>query len=209
MRMLFIVAAALTVAGCDPVDTYIANVAAKQKVQQVREIENKIGELNSALNSKSLEIGALNSKLSTLETLININTSLLSSFDEGQASVREGGSYGIVKTRHGIFLASINKIEPYLDGYRVTFSVGNPTNMTFHGGEFKVGWGLPWGTKDKKFAEINASRRSKIFSIVQDFLPGSYTAVSLALTPAKPDEIKLIDVGISWNRISLRQSPSQ
>lgn len=47
-------------------------------------------------------------------------------------------------------------------------------------------------------------------SFAKPFVSGAYTHVEVALTPAKPEEVKSIEVGVQWNRLSLRKpSPQQ
>lgn len=210
MKRQFVIAsglaAAILLGGCEPIDNYITEVVSKNKKTQENQAEIKINQINEALVSQSSEIDDLKKELSSLKSTVQFQTYLLETIDQNAASLSEGGGYAIAKTPHGPFIVSIKKIEPYLDGYRVTLEIGNPTHVLMRGGDFQINWGIPWNTKGKNFAEISASQHNKKFSIPRDFPPGAYTAVDFALTPAKPEEVKSISVGITWNTISLRRS---
>jgi hypothetical protein len=88
-------------------------------------------------------------------------------------------------------------------------SIGNPTTINFSGSEIEVEWGLPWVGSNHSFAEIQQSQKTKKFTFAKPFSSGAYTHVEVALTPAKPEEVKSIEVGIQWNRLSLRKPNPQ
>jgi hypothetical protein len=204
-RQIAVLTAALLLAGCDPVDNYITSVVAKNKTDHESQDDIKIKQIGGMLADQSKEIATLKEDLSSLKLTVQFQNYLLDNIDKSPANISEGGGNGIAKTRHGIFLISMKKIEPYLDGYRVTLQVGNTTNILLNGGEFKVDWGIPWGTKGKSPAEISASRRSKTFSVTKDFYPGANTIVDFALTPAKPEDVKSLIIGIEWNLLSMQR----
>ena len=200
---IFVVA--ILVGGCDQIDAYIVKTASKDTSQRDAALEAKIASLDRNLNQKEAEITELKSEIASLKISTEIQDSIIANINQSSATIADGGGYGIARTNLGVFTVSMEKIEPYLDGYRATLSIGNPSGLRLHGGEFQVEWGLPWGTKNKTPAEIYASKRSNKFSIVKDFLPWAYTNIEVALTPAKPEEVKRLTVGVAWNQISLRK----
>lgn len=200
-KLCCLVAAATLLGGCDQVDNYIASVAQKQ---QKTDREASIAKLQGQVDSQLEELTTLKEAVEGLKIKASLHEAQLDTVDVSEAVVSEGGSYGIAKTKQGIFLVSIEKLDPYLDGYKATLHIGNTSTLTMLGGEFEVKWGLPWNSPNKKLNEIWASRKSKKFSFVQTFVPGSYTAIEVALTPAKPEEVKTLNVVPVWNRISLR-----
>lgn len=199
---------ALLLGGCDQIDNYILTVASKQKANEQLGAELKIAAAQNELKSLRSNLESIKQEISGLKASQQFQQMLIDGVDKTPAEVTDSGGYGVAKTKQGIFLVTIQKLDPYLDGYRATLNIGNPHSLTMHGGDFQISWGLPWNTKGKTFDEIKASRRSKDFSIVKDFPPGAYTAVEVALTPARPEEVKDIFVEITWNRISLRRPPS-
>ena len=80
-----------------------------------------------------------------------------------------GGSFVPVRGRIGIFLVSVKNVEPYLDGYRLNFEIGNPLSATFSNLRIKTVWGPKFddskATNDVNCIETyNASPRRKEFS---------------------------------------------
>lgn len=201
---LFLPILASMLAGCDQIDGYIASVVQRQ---QKSDQNASVARLQSLIDSQSEDLVTLKAAVEDLKNKTSLHDAQLEAVDEADAIVSEGGNYGIAKTRQGIFLVSIEKLEPYLDGYKATLHIGNISTLTMLGGDFVVKWGLPWNTPNKKLTDIWASRKSKKFTFAQNFPVGSYTAIEVALTPAKPEEVKTLNVAISWNRVSLRLPP--
>lgn len=191
----------MLLSGCDQIDNYIASISRKQ---HTADREASITKLQSQVNSQLEELTTLKGEVEDLKFKASMHDVQLETVDVSEAVVSEGGGYGIAKTKQGIFLITIEKLEPYLDGYKATLHVGNTSTLTMLGGEFEVKWGLPWDSPNKKPKEIWASRKSKKFSFTHTFSPGAYTAIDVALTPARPEEVKTLNVAPLWNRISMR-----
>jgi hypothetical protein len=101
----------------------------------------------------------------------------------------EEKAYGTASTQFGSFPVVIKNVVPYLDGYKVTIAIGNITTATFVGCKFSVGWGM----------------HTKQFDVTNAFYPGRYTNVQISLTPAKPEDVKIINVGLVFDKIQLLQ----
>lgn len=190
--------------GCDQIDKYLSQRVEQEALRNVAASNEEIDQLKS-------EIRSIRSELTSLKTESAIMQVNIDSLATSAASVSEGGGYGIARTQHGPIAISLDGIDPYLDGYRVTLSFGNPTTATFNGADVEVEWGLPWNTKGRTYDQIRTSRKKKRFSTLKHFQPGSYTLVEVSLTPATPEEVKRLSVGIDFNQISLRrqQPPAQ
>ena len=48
----------------------------------------------------------------------------------------------------GSFLVSLDSVSPYLDGQKVTLSIGNPSSATYSGFTLKVRWGMRYPKYD-------------------------------------------------------------
>jgi len=190
------IAVAILVSACEPLEKVISRAVDKQLSERGNDLEKRVDKLE-------LENIELKNKISSLEFGQQINRIEISSLETRKATLTEGG-YGLARTPQTPVFITIAKIEPYLDGYRVALNIGNPSSITFKGIDLEVEWGLPWQSKDRKYAEIAQSRKTKKFSFPRDFLPAAYTQVEVALTPARAEEVKAIEVGIEWNTISLR-----
>ena len=85
----------------------------------------------------------------------------------------------------------MDKVEPYLDGYKITAEIGNLSNATMTGAKVKLEWG-PYGIGS-----------SKEFDIPTEFLPGRYTRVELTAEPAKPTDVKTVRIGVTFSGLKL------
>jgi hypothetical protein len=124
-----------------------------------------------------------------------------------EASVStETQTHSMARTKFGPFLFVCRGVTPYQDGYKVKLSVGNLTSATFRGARLNVEWGLPrpHPMHLEEYQDYVESMKSKGFGVTTVFLPGRYTNIEIALTPAKAEEIKTIRIGIQFDEISLR-----
>lgn len=106
-------------------------------------------------------------------------------------SADESG-YGIINTRHGRLVASVESAAPYLDGFKVTLSIGNLTSADFDGAKVH----LMWGEKPNE----------KAFNITDTIRAGAFNNVTVVMSPAKPADLKLFSVGLSLSKVKLRKS---
>lgn len=110
-------------------------------------------------------------------------------------------SYTIVSTRHGPFTVALVGLTPYLDGYKAKLRVGNMSSAIFKGAKIDASWGplISAGVDD-----YLKNRKNKEFDLSTEFKGQSFTEFEIALSPAKPDEVKEIDIGLDFNVVSLR-----
>jgi len=118
-------------------------------------------------------------------------------------------------TDSGFFLIAINNVEPYLDGYKVTFSIGNPFSATYKNLKINVTWGkrlldaLAGKEKDPDaFMNWQHNLHQKELSIPDELLPASWNRVKLVLTPAKSDDLGYISLTLNAGAVILR-TPDQ
>lgn len=110
-------------------------------------------------------------------------------------------SYTLVNTRHGPFTVALVGLTPYLDGYKAKLRIGNMTSAIFKGAKLDASWGplISAGAED-----YFGKRKNKEFDLSTEFKAQSFTEIEVALSPAKPDEVKEIDIGLDFNVVSLR-----
>ena len=142
-------------------------------------------------------------KLLPLVESLNAIDSRLRELEREEATVTtEEEVYSVAKTRFGAFPVISKGAVTYLDGYKVKLMIGNLTSATFHGAKVTVTWALPL---ERDISDWIKSKKTKVFDLTTTFLPGKYATVELALTPAKPEEIKKVFVGLEFSRLSLTQ----
>jgi hypothetical protein len=198
----------LGLCACDPIESLVERAAEKKVEEHLAKQTARISILNDEIRSLHESLNKTNEKVSTLELQHSFMDYRIDAAYEAAASVSEGG-YSLGRNSFGPFLVTIERIVPHLDGYKVTLNIGNPTMILFSGAEFEVGWGLQYGTPGKTYAEVGASKKKKKFSSANDFAAGSYSRMEIVLTPAKPEEVKTLEVSVKWDRLSMRKPPAQ
>lgn len=149
-------------------------------------------EASDQVAALSKRLDAAEAKISSQATQISILNSLIGYVDNSPAYLDTSvHNFDIAKTQYGAFTIAVDKVEPYLDGYNATLRIGNPSDAEFTGGKLTVTWGL-FGRGQKKE-----------FDIEKNVLPGRFTLVTVALTPAKPEDVKNITVMPSFEGIKL------
>ncbi len=86
---------------------------------------------------------------------------------------------------HLPLFVACDKIEPYLEGYRITLKVGNPLAMTMLGLSGEIAHGETFA------AAIKTSVR---FDTTSELTPGSWTTILVNLNPASVKDVRHIRV---------------
>lgn len=143
------------------------------------------------------------------EEVRNLKTDLLKlqfrvdALESGDASVStEEQGYGIAKTNFGAFTISTKAVTPYLDGFKVRLRIGNLTSADFNGAKVTVSWGPPFDEKNPD--EYFKNQKKREFSLTNKFSSGAFTDLEVVLTPAKPEDVKTLSVGIQLDQLALR-----
>jgi len=153
---------------------------------------------------------ALQGQVEKLEMDLSVLDLRVSQLESEDATVStEQDVYGVARTKFGPFVISSGGVTPYLDGFKVKLSIGNLTNATFHGTKLKVTWGPPipsWDSSNsKERAKAWKARKSQTLDLTTMLYPGQYSRAEVTLTPAKPEEVKSLEVGLELNVLSLRR----
>jgi hypothetical protein len=117
--------------------------------------------------------------------------------------------FSAIHTDYGVFLVSLQNVQQYANGYKVTLNLGNPQNLNFTG----VKLGLRWGPEMPKegFEKVSGgykawqSRfRKSEEKISRTIAGGRWNPVEVILAPASADEIGMIEVtSIETDQVSL------
>lgn len=209
LRWLLLVGGALALVSCKPIEDLVAPAVEQHLARSHEAMEGAISGLRNEVMSLKSENQKLTAKIASLEIDRSFLQAQIEAVFSSPAIVKEGGGYGVARTVLGVIPISIENIQPYLDGYRVTFHVGNTTSAALRGAEFEVKWGLPWDTKTATYKQISESQKAKKFSVTTTFPVGAYTAVDATLTPAKPEEVRTISILPILNQIAMRQPSSR
>lgn len=88
--------------------------------------------------------------------------------------------------------ARCEKVEPYLEGHRITVQIGNPYTFVFSGIKGELRYGKEWG-------------RSKVaVDYPGDIHPGNWQNVVVTINPSAPEELRVLHLRLEAG--SLRPS---
>ena len=123
-------------------------------------------------------------------------------------------SYQKVECNNGPLMVSVDSMESYLDGYKLSLQIGNPSYMTYSGFMVTTFWGPDWQTfagtnnfSQELSAKWQSLQHSNTVSMTDSLLPGKWNWVKLIVAPAKPDEIRNLEVSFQSSVISFQTMP--
>lgn len=138
-----------------------------------------------------------------LENQVFLLQQRVAALESGEAAVTtEEEGYDIAHTKFGPLTVSSRGATPFLDGYKVKLRIGNLSNANFNGVKLNLAWGLPFDANNP--GQWSKSQKTKELALTTKLASGTFTDVEVALTPAKPEEIKVFTVGFELNQLELR-----
>jgi len=170
--------------------------------------------IQSQVTSQGLEIATLRAKIDELqiqntelkkqlkddESRIDfLSTRLDSKVDELQWATFDSAvpdHYDRVDSESGSFLVSLKTVEPYLDGFKVNFEIGNLSNAVFKGFTLRFGWSS---------REITDPYIYKTQTFTASLLPNRWNRVEVIIPNAKPSSVALITLKLSTNTVTFGQ----
>ena len=191
----------LTLALCIPL--YGQNVATprpKTQRQPVNAMSNV--ELEAQISALEKEVVSLESRASVLEYLVGKKQDRYDSVTLDTSS----RAFKRLDTDIGSFLVSLEDVTPYLNGYKLSLSIGNPSGGTVSGIKVKAKWSTQydWGKYD---ADSYKAWESKIHeqevSLTQAMKAGSWNKVELILVPASSQELGYLEISMDAQTVVL------
>jgi hypothetical protein len=161
--------------------------------EKIISLEKEIISLHQTINTlKNNELMALKNDIYTLR--IENAVKQLAIFTPSNTG------FQLINTDSGILLVSLKNIEEYADGYKITFSIGNPSTATYSNASIT----LTYGPKDKKYNSIDLAHAAKYETdINQDLIPGYWNDVQIVLSNAKKEQLNYIWFTITPKTIEL------
>jgi len=93
----------------------------------------------------------------------------------------------------------VNDASPYLNGYRLKLSIGNPSAAEFSNVTVKVRWArsFNWnGYTQESYKVWQTSIREKDIDISRNLSPGTWNLVDIDLVPAEADELGFLELSL-------------
>lgn len=189
--------------------------------EEVVHLEDEIIELQCEFRKQAkdqierdLRVYELDRELSKLKTDFQLNKKV----DKLVFNVKKSDGFEVLESSSGIFFVSVKDVQPHLDGHKITFSIGNPSNITFSNPKIKLRWNSPFDFKKintklpedefkKHVSELSdewkKSFKEKEFSVLKEFSPGSWSQVELYLSPSSLTELEWVEFSIDAPNVIL------
>jgi len=111
--------------------------------------------------------------------------------------------YFVVNSETGVFFVRLKKAAPYLDGYLLQLSVGNPMNATYNGATLKIWWGPAYDPGKGTYEDWEKSLSYKEVKVADELTAGYWTDVDAILSPASSEDMKTVRLGIVTDKVQL------
>jgi hypothetical protein len=85
-----------------------------------------------------------------------------------------------------VFFAACSKIEPYLEGHKITVSIGNPYTFTFSNVKGLLNYGKDWADSLQKKVDV---------SMTETLRGGAWNTIVITVNPSKPEEMRYLGLG--------------
>jgi len=115
-------------------------------------------------------------------------------------------TYQRLDTDTGWFMISVKDASSYLDGYRVTLEIGNPSSATYRGFKLKVKWNAKYDwTKftNDSYEKWHAAIKEKEISFTDILIPAKWNRVDLLLSSTSADQLGYFQISMQTDTISL------
>jgi hypothetical protein len=190
----------------------LAIPATSQKASTPKKVstaQNKNGE-ESADSSKE-RLSALEKRVTDLESKVSFYKYLIDQKQVKYDSVQLDPSlhsFQRLDSDTSTFLVSVEDASPYLNGYRIKLSIGNPSSATFSGTKVKVRWARAYDFSkytNESYKQWQDSIHEKEVPLTDALMPGVWNNVDLDLVPSAPDELGYLIVSMTSPSVILKK----
>jgi hypothetical protein len=149
-------------------------------------IEERFGHIEN-------DVSRISNQVSVLEWVVtDTNTAIFSPKEEG---------FQKIETGVGDVYVSLENITPYADGYKVTFTIGNPSAANILNARASLSYGSPFN-REVSYEAWRAGLKQVEKKIQAPLKPSTWNKVTFVISPAKADEtgyllLKLQATGLS------------
>jgi len=156
--------------------------------------DSRVPNLQSRVTALEDEVRQLKLQISTNEVFRDW---------EGVAYLTPGSEgYSLVKSDLGSLTVSLDNIQPYANGSKVTLRFGNLMAATINGLKAKI----EWGSLDKKGIPNNQDAKSREVIFQESLQSGSWTNANVVLEGVPPSELGFVRLREVGHRgVSLRR----
>lgn len=201
--VFFVLVSELIAAGQAKNPSIVSQSSQRQTQHEITELKEQLRQLQDKLGALGLKLSLLEDKLSLDEHMINQKE-----FKRTTVELSEGG-YRKLDTDDGTFLVGIDQVTSYLNGYKLTLLIGNPSSAMYRGFKVKIRWGTVYSGAfgDKKaFDEWEKSIQEKEQDFADVLEPGSWNKAAFVVIPAAAPQLGMMSISMTTGRVVLRQN---
>jgi len=135
------------------------------------------------------DMGQLKSDMKKDEEAVLFLLARITEADGAKPASLSGTTKGfeLAKTEYGSFLVSLAGVEPYLDGFRVTLSIGNPLDADITDGTISIKFGT----------SPTDTLRTVSQNIDEPIAGGHWTNTVVIIAPAKAEQLDYMGVSLN------------
>jgi hypothetical protein len=156
-------------------------------------LNTRVNDLERGLTDLKVKAGTLGADIAILRHDFRDNQTLQQRYDKVYVSPKELGGVQRIDTSMGSFLIGLKDVSPYLDGYKLSISIGNPSSITYTRSEITVRWVTD--------TLIQTSKTT----IIEDLNPGYWNRAEVIISPAKADDISKLEITMETNTVELHR----
>lgn len=134
-------------------------------------------------------------------------------------NLKEKQGFSRINSDGFVFCVSVDDVQPYLEGFKVSFKIGNPMFATFHNPKVHIKWGKGFfkyykeqKSEGSKVSDIfdswKGSLKEKEISTLKELKPGVWNKVEFVLTPSTLEEIEYVEFSMEADTISFYRDTS-
>lgn len=152
------------------------------------------------------EVELLKSEVSSLQT--SVLQLEFARNDSAYLDPSAPNKYSRADSNNGSFIISIDNIQPYVDGQKVTLDIGNLFDASYTGFSLTVVYGPRMPTDPAGMTDWNKSLKKLDQDFTQTLYAGTWNKIDVVLAPLKAEEFGYLNIVIHTNQISLRTYPA-
>jgi hypothetical protein len=153
-----------------------------QPTEESKNVEKQVTVLQSELKSVKEDLVKLQA-----EVLVN---NYFANMDRTARLTPGSSGYSTLRTDLGVLTVSLDNIEPYANGSKVTLNFGNPLASTINGLKAKI----EWASTNDKGEMVDESKHSKSITLNESLKSGSWTITSVVLEGLPPSALGIINI---------------
>jgi Protein of unknown function (DUF3251) len=155
------------------------------------------------------QVKELQKKLGELESRVSFFYLLLKDKQDRQDSITldlSERTYQRVDTDNGFLLVSVEEAVPYLNGYKLLLTIGNPLSASYAGFKAKVKWAKVYDYKQyspASYEEWQKGVQEKEVPFTDVLESGSWNKIALIVTPATAEQLGYVTLSLTTNAVKL------